>query len=96
MHRANKKHRSPLPQIRVRDNQVVIHVKDNGRGIAARDRVRIFELFRRAGAQDQPGDGIGLPHVQALLRRLGGRIEVESIMGEGSCFTVTLPLSPAD
>jgi len=79
----------------VRRRQVVICVKDNGRGIAASDRDRIFELFRRAGAQDKPGDGIGLTHVQALLRRLGGRIEVDSAVNEGSRFTVTLPLKMA-
>jgi signal transduction histidine kinase len=78
-----------------RDRQVVICVKDNGRGIAANDRDRIFELFRRAGTQDRPGDGIGLTHVQALLRRLGGRIEVESAPEEGSRFMVILPLNMA-
>jgi signal transduction histidine kinase len=75
--------------------QVVICVRDNGRGIAPSDRDRIFELFRRAGPQDKPGDGIGLTHVQALLRRLGGRIEVASALNEGSRFTVTLPLKMA-
>ncbi len=67
-------------------------VTDNGRGIAAQDRQRIFELFRRAGDQTQPGEGIGLAHVRALVRRLGGRIECESTPGEGSVFRVYLPL----
>jgi signal transduction histidine kinase len=80
----------------VRQRQVMICVRDNGRGIAANDRDRVFELFRRAGPQDQPGDGIGLTHVQALLRRLGGRIEVDSVLNEGSRFVVTLPLKMAD
>lgn len=66
-------------------------VTDNGRGIASKDFARIFELFRRAGAQDQPGEGIGLAHVRALVRRLGGTVSVESRLGEGSTFTVTLP-----
>ena len=69
-----------------------ISVRDNGRGIAARDRERVFELFRRAGVQDRPGEGIGLAHVKALVRRLGGTIECESTLGEGSVFTVRLPL----
>ena len=69
-----------------------ISVADNGRGIAARDQERVFELFRRAGAQDRPGEGIGLAHVKALVRRLGGTIECESKLGEGSIFTVRLPL----
>ncbi|MGY6551537.1 MAG: sensor histidine kinase [Erythrobacter sp.] len=73
--------------------RAVIRITDNGRGVAEADRRRIFELFRRAGEQSQPGEGIGLAHVQALLRRLGGQIEVQSVLGEGTCFTVTLPIS---
>lgn len=78
-----------------RGKRVVIRIKDNGRGIAAHDRRRVFELFRRSGEQDKPGEGIGLAHVQALVRRLGGQIEVESELGQGSCFTVTLPMTMA-
>jgi signal transduction histidine kinase len=72
--------------------RVLISVADNGRGIAPRDRDRVFELFRRAGAQDRPGEGIGLAHVKALVRRLGGAIDCDSHPGEGSVFTVRLPL----
>ncbi len=66
-------------------------VEDNGRGIAEQDRDRVFELFRRAGVQDRPGEGIGLAHVRTLVRRLGGSITVESSPGSGSRFRVTLP-----
>lgn len=66
-------------------------VTDNGRGIDPKDFARIFELFRRSGVQDQPGEGIGLAHVRALVRRLGGTVSVTSRLGEGSTFTVTLP-----
>ncbi|HSJ78255.1 MAG TPA: ATP-binding protein [Erythrobacter sp.] len=75
--------------------KVIVRIQDNGRGVAPHDQRRIFELFRRAGEQDQAGEGIGLAHVQALLRRLGGTIQLSSTLGEGSCFTVTLPLSMA-
>lgn len=71
--------------------QVVYEVSDNGRGIDAKDHQRIFELFRRAGEQDRPGEGIGLAHVRALVRRLGGSLTVHSELGKGSVFTVTLP-----
>ena len=71
----------------------VFDVADNGRGIEARDHQRIFELFRRAGAQDKPGQGIGLAHVRALVRRLGGTISVASEPNQGSSFTVTLPIN---
>jgi hypothetical protein len=74
------------------DSKVTIAVSDNGRGISERDRARIFEMFRRAaGSQDQQGEGMGLAHVRALVRRIGGMIGVESVLGEGSTFTVTLP-----
>ena len=66
-------------------------IADKGRGIAPHDHERIFDLFRRAGTQDRPGEGIGLAHVRALVRRLGGTIAVESALGEGSTFIVNLP-----
>lgn len=70
---------------------VTINVRDNGRGIAEQDLERVFELFRRAGRQDRPGEGIGLANVRALVRRLGGDITVTSRLGEGSEFRVQLP-----
>lgn len=70
---------------------VVYEVGDNGRGIDTRDLDRVFELFRRAGAQDQPGEGIGLAHVKTLVRRLGGAITVRSELNKGTTFTVRLP-----
>ena len=70
----------------------IFEVIDNGRGIDARDHHRIFELFRRAGTQDKPGQGIGLAHVRALVRRLGGTMSVASELNNGSTFTITLPI----
>jgi len=70
----------------------VIEVADNGRGIDPKDHERVFELFRRAGTQDQPGEGIGLAHVRALAHRLGGTIDVESTPGVGTTFRLSLPL----
>ena len=66
-------------------------VSDNGRGIDPKDFERIFELFRRAGVQDRPGEGIGLAHVRAMVRKLGGQVTVDSEPGKGSRFTITLP-----
>jgi PAS domain S-box-containing protein len=76
-------------------NRVRFDVADNGRGIAARDHARVFELFRRSGVQDRPGEGIGLAHVKALVRSLGGRIDVTSELGQGTTFSVTLPRKAA-
>ena len=71
--------------------RIAIAVTDNGRGIGQQDLERVFELFRRAGAQDRPGEGIGLAHVRALVRRLGGEITVKSELGRGSTFEIDLP-----
>ncbi len=70
----------------------IFEVADNGRGIDPKDHQRIFDLFRRAGPQDRPGQGIGLAHVRALVRRLGGTMSVNSELNSGSTFTITLPL----
>ena len=71
----------------------IYDVSDNGRGIDPKDHQRIFDLFRRAGLQDKPGQGIGLAHVRALVRRLGGTMSVASELDKGSTFTVTLPIN---
>jgi signal transduction histidine kinase len=69
---------------------VTFEVEDNGRGIAPTDHERIFELFRRSGVQDRPGEGIGLAHVRTLVRRLGGDITVESDGHSGTLFRITI------
>jgi signal transduction histidine kinase len=76
---------------RAKSRYTVYEVTDNGRGIEEKDHQRIFDLFRRAGVQDRPGQGIGLAHVRALVRRMGGTLSVSSDPGEGSTFTVMLP-----
>lgn len=92
------KYRSPQRpiQITVRTRRaspgwVRIDVEDNGRGIAASDHERIFELFRRSGSQNTAGEGIGLAHVRTMVRNLGGDITVSSELGSGSTFTILLP-----
>lgn len=75
------------------DCEAVIRVRDNGRGIAAKDRERIFEVFQRVGHPGIPGEGMGLTYVKALVRRSGGRIWCESEEGTGSTFCFTLPLA---
>lgn len=70
---------------------VVYRVADNGRGISDRDHERIFELFRRSGKQDRPGEGLGLAFVRNSVRRLGGDITLESELGKGSTFILKLP-----
>ena len=77
-------------------SQIRIEIEDNGRGVAPSDQERIFDLFRRAGKQDRPGEGIGLAHVRALVRRLGGEIEIQSDGRTGSVFSITLPSDLSD
>ena len=47
----------------IADDRIEIEIADNGRGIAERDQARVFDLFKRSGTQDRPGDGIGLAYV---------------------------------
>ena len=77
-------------------DSVLYQITDNGRGIAPRDQERVFELFRRAGDQTVPGEGIGLAHVRALVRRLGGTIACNSTLDVGTTFTVRLPAVAAE
>ncbi len=77
------------------NGRVAIDVADNGRGIDPRDHDRVFDLFRRSGPQDQPGEGIGLAHVRALAYRLGGLVDCRSTLGNGATFTLSLPAEPA-
>jgi len=76
--------------------RVTFEIEDNGRGIAASDHSRVFDLFRRSGNQDQPGEGIGLAHVRTLAYRLGGGIDVTSELGTGATFRLTLPVTLTD
>jgi signal transduction histidine kinase len=71
--------------------EILFQVRDNGRGIAKDDLAKIFGLFRRAGDQDIPGDGMGLTYVKALVRRHGGRIWCESEEGAGTTFSFAVP-----
>ena len=76
------------------DGQARIDVIDNGFGIAEKDLPRIFERFFRADrARDRqdPGTGLGLSIVKHLVQAQGGRIDVKSTLGQGSCFSVSLP-----
>ncbi|MDO1558185.1 CHASE3 domain-containing protein [Brevundimonas sp. 2R-24] len=86
--------RPPRISIRGRDEPggwTVYEVEDNGRGVSEADRERVFELFRRAGKQDKPGEGLGLAFVRQSVRRLGGSIELDSELGKGSTFRLKFP-----
>jgi len=66
-------------------------VSDNGQGIPSQYQTQIFELFKRLHGQQYAGTGIGLATCKRLVERYGGRIWVESEIGQGSTFFFTLP-----
>ena len=70
-------------------DEATIEVSDQGSGISEEDLDRIFHPFFTTR---KVGTGLGLPAVRRIVRAHGGRIEVESILGEGSTFTIHLPL----
>jgi signal transduction histidine kinase len=79
------------------DGTVEIAVSDTGIGIAPEDQATIFEEFRQVGgdyARKREGTGLGLTLAKRFVELHGGRIRVESDVGKGSTFTLTLPERP--
>jgi signal transduction histidine kinase len=73
---------------------VTLQVRDTGEGIAAQDLPRIWDRFYRADAarlRPEGGSGLGLALVKELTEAMGGSVSVESVVSQGSCFTLRLP-----
>ena len=78
---------------------LVLRVRDRGRGIPAAELERVFERFHQVDSSDarqHSGSGLGLAISRRIVEQHGGRIQVESLLGKGSTFSVTLPLEPGD
>ena len=76
------------------DGRVFITVSDTGSGMPSDDLPRIFERFYRvdrARSREVGGTGLGLSIVKHVVERMDGAIKVESRLGKGSVFTITLP-----
>jgi signal transduction histidine kinase len=83
-------------QVWANDDWGILAVKDTGIGIAEDAQPDIFEAFQQESKgldREYDGSGLGLTITKRLVERLGGSIDVESRKGEGSCFTVRLPLA---
>jgi signal transduction histidine kinase len=72
-------------------DQVSVSIRDTGCGISSTDMKQIFDPFFST-KKGSGGTGLGLSITYGLVSEIGGRIEVESRVGEGTCFTVKLPL----
>jgi len=93
----------PQGRIEVRaleaDSYLVVQVSDNGPGIPLAEQPRIFDAYyqvKDTAAQGMGGTGLGLAIAKSLVELHGGRIWVESTPGQGSTFSFSLPLHPAD
>ena len=74
-----------------------VDVQDNGPGVSPEGQQVIFDKFRQAGdtlTGKPQGTGLGLPISRQIISHLGGEIWVESVPGQGSVFSFTLPLAP--
>lgn len=79
------------------DGEVRLWVRDQGPGVPAGDRDRVFERFARAGGsrRDTSGTGLGLAIVATIAEAHGGRVELGSDTGPGALFTLVIPVTPA-
>jgi len=80
--------------VEVQNDQVILRITDTGPGIPPADQPHIFEKFYRASnvPKGVGGSGLGLAIVKSIIDNHQGRIWVESLLGQGSAFTVVLPL----
>lgn len=77
------------------DTFVRLSIEDTGPGIPADVIARIFEPFYRVPGTTQPGTGIGLATVRRVVDAYGGRVDVRSVVGQGTTFEVLLPRAAA-
>jgi signal transduction histidine kinase len=80
-------------QVSCSEGWLTCELVDQGKGIAAQELPELFSQYRRfSSAQGIDGVGLGLSMVKAVVDRHGGRIECRSVVGEGTCFSLHLPL----
>ena len=81
------------------DRDVKLEVVDHGIGIPAKEQPKIFEKFYRVGdplVHNTKGSGLGLSLVRHIVQAHGGEVGVESELGQGSKFIITLPVQTTE
>ena len=93
------KYSENVPEIKIKTQNVgkniVVSISDKGIGISKNEQKKIFDEFFRADTGDRhdiKGYGIGLSYVKSVITNCKGKVEVESERGQGSTFTITLPI----
>jgi signal transduction histidine kinase len=78
------------------DEEAIVTVTDNGPGIEPEDQAQVFARFHRSGstARGDAALGLGLPLTRQFIEAHGGKVELQSIPGEGTSVTITIPRAP--
>jgi signal transduction histidine kinase len=82
---------------KIKGNNLEVSVKDNGIGISEESQKHLFTPFYQADSscsREYQGTGLGLSLVRKLVNLHGGKVTVESVLGKGSTFTITIPINP--
>jgi len=83
-------------EFRKENEMVVFKITDEGPGISEEDQKKMFKPFTRLSAQPtdgEPSNGLGLSIIKSLCQQLGGEIKVESVLGQGTSFIITIPMA---
>ena len=78
------------------EDTIHLAVTDTGQGIAPEDIEHLFERFYRIPGSDAEGTGLGLSVARKIVEQHNGRIDVQSTLGQGTTFTMILPLTPVE
>jgi len=88
---------SPITvRMSARGDDALVEVQDRGTGLAETERRRVFDPFWRAESARSRGTGLGLALVREYVQLMGGTVDVESTVGEGSTFSFSLPMFALD
>ncbi|MCB0351377.1 MAG: ATP-binding protein, partial [Bdellovibrionales bacterium] len=89
----NKPSGAVVVSIKENDDNILVYIKDTGKGISAEDQPKVFNEFETLGkvAHHAKGTGLGLPISQRMIQFMGGDIKLESEPGVGSTFWIEVP-----